>query len=197
MPNVTWLEPHNMVDLLSLNLLSDRSGMRIPGNKHIAIISPWISDVELQVGPSVWHKNISTGNIERRMRLLPCLEMFLQAAWIVEVAVLKYGTTLSASGLKKPWDDYEYERRFLDAIRSRGAQIYLCPNQHAKGLVTPLGCVTGSTNYTRSGLYLQSQNTNYFPYSHPDYPSNCAQLLSRFATTNPYTKPLLSKLGHS
>ncbi len=191
MPNVTWLEPQNMVDILALNLIGVKNGMRIPGDLHIAILSPWISNIELQIGASAWHKRITIGHRERRIYLLHCLKQFLEASWAVDIGVLQYGDNYSASGLRKAWDSYAHERIFLNELRAHGAGIYLCANQHAKGIVTPLGCVTGSTNYTKSGMYLQSQNANYFPHSNPDYPSNCAQLLANIKDLDPYTGVLV------
>jgi hypothetical protein len=58
---------------------------------------------------------------------------------------------------------------------------------HAKGVVTPLGIITGSTNLTTSGLFAQSQNANYFAHDHADYAANRVQLLSRYAGINPAT----------
>ena len=51
---------------------------------------------------------------------------------------------------------------------------------HAKGVVTPLGIITGSTNITHSGLYAQSQNANYFAHGNADYAGNRTQLLGRY-----------------
>lgn len=58
------------------------------------------------------------------------------------------------------------------------------PGLHAKGVVTPLGVITGSTNVTRSGLYAQAQNSNYFAHDHPGYSGNRTQLLHVFRNTS-------------
>ncbi len=61
------------------------------------------------------------------------------------------------------------------------AAFQACPGfLHAKGVVTPLGIITGSTNITHSGLYAQSQNANYFAYGNADYAGNRTQLLGRY-----------------
>jgi len=59
-------------------------------------------------------------------------------------------------------------------------RVFLVPDLHAKGVVTPLGIVTGSTNITHSGLYAQSQNANYFAHGNADYAGNRTQLLGRY-----------------
>ena len=57
------------------------------------------------------------------------------------------------------------------------------------GVVTDLGLITGSTNYTHSGLHPQLQNANYFPaHDHLEYRANRATLLAyldpRFLVTD-------------
>ena len=101
--------------------------------------------------------------------------------------MLQYGK--SVSGLFKDASKHQHEIKFLKLILNYGANIYLCPDLHAKGIVTPLGIITGGTNYTHSGLYLQSQNSNYFAYNHPDFKTNRRQLLSKFNSIIP-TKAL-------
>ena len=58
-------------------------------------------------------------------------------------------------------------------------RVFLVPDLHAKGVVTPLGIITGSTNITHSGRYAQSQNANYFAHDSADYAGNRTQLLGR------------------
>jgi hypothetical protein len=141
-------------------------------------ISPWLSDVELVLRPGPWHQQLSVGRTTPGVTLSDCLFEFRRLGWLVEVAVLSYGS--SPSGLMKNRDAYAAEARFLSALIAVGIRVYLVPDLHAKGIVTPLGVITGSTNLTRSGLYAQSQNANYFPHGHPDYSGNRSQLLRCF-----------------
>ena len=178
MPNVTWQEPQILVDLLALNLLAGKNGMMLPGRKEIAIISAWLSDVELFTRPGPWGIQVAAGEVPGAITLAELLISFLNERWEVHVAVLAYGT--SPSGLRKDRDQFPLERQLLQRLIDRGASVYLLRDLHAKGLVTPLGLVTGSTNITQSGLFLQSQNTNYFSYEHPDFQSNRTHLYSLF-----------------
>jgi hypothetical protein len=75
-------------------------------------------------------------------------------------------------------EDFGQERELLSSLHAAGTHVYLCPNLHAKGIVTPLGVITGSTNYTSTGLHLQMQNANYFAFDHPEYAANRATLLA-------------------
>ena len=92
--------------------------------------------------------------------------------------VLAYGSTVG--GLFKSADKYPSEVRLLRALEREGVRLYQVPGLHAKGVVTPLAIITGSTNLTHGGLYAQAQNANYFAHDHPDYPANRTQLLSCF-----------------
>lgn len=183
MPNVTWQEPQVLVDLLALNLFAERNGLAIPGPKEIAVVSPWLSDIELFMPPNPWHQNAMVGTTEQGLTLQLALREFCKKGWVVNIAVLAYGS--SPSGLEKKPEHHISEREFLRSIQAQGAKIRLVPDLHAKGIVTPFGIVTGSTNITTSGMYLQSQNTNYFPHDHPDYQVNREQLLKKFEGIKP------------
>lgn len=178
MPNVTWQEPQILIDLLTLNFFAERNGMELPGPREIAVISPWLSDVEIGLRPGPWCQHLTVGVDVGSLTLSECLKTFRRIHWLVEVAVLAYGS--SPSGLSKSPRDYPGELRLLDNLLTEGVFVYLVPDLHAKGLVTPLGLITGSTNLTHSGLYAQAQNANYFAHDHPDYAANRIQLLSRF-----------------
>ena len=177
MPNVTWQEPQIMTDLLALNLYAFSSGLALPGPRELAIVSPWLSNIELAMRPGNWYQLLTLGETRPNPDLLTCVQVFRDNNWRVQLAVLAYGTTNTS--LAKRLEDYEAERRWLRLALELGAEIYLAPNLHAKGIVTPLGIITGSTNLTYSGLYAQSQNANYFPHDHPEYADNRAQLLGR------------------
>jgi hypothetical protein len=178
MPNVTWQEPQVLVDLLAINLFAEYNGMPLPGAKEIIVISPWLSDVEIFMRPSPWHQRLTVGEMEFSCTLQSLLADFCSAGWQVYVAVLTYGQ--SPSGLHKDPSKFLSERHLLRSLISRGVHVYLLQDLHAKGIVTPLGIVTGSTNLTGSGLFIQLQNANYFPYDHPDFSTNRAQLKSLF-----------------
>lgn len=184
MPNITWLEPQALIDLLALNLFAAENGGRLPYPPGVAVVSPWLSDVELELRPGPWHEQLCVGQAVPGVTLSACLRAFRRCGWTVEVAVLSYGQ--SASGLSKSKPNYPTEVRFLTSLLADGVAVHLVPDLHAKGVVTPLGVITGSTNVTRSGLYAQAQNANYFPHDHPDYRGNRDQLLHSFrATTHP------------
>jgi len=163
MPNITWQEPQIFAELLASNYFADINEQEIPGEKSIALISPWISNIELLCKPGVWHQGITVGKRQSGINLGKCIKYFSEKDWEVHVAVLKYGRSIS--GLTKNKQKYKHEIRFLAQIFESGAFVYLCPDLHAKGLITPFGIITGTTNFTHSGLYLQSQNSNYFPFS--------------------------------
>ena len=176
MPNVTWLEPQVLVDLLALSIYAAENGMSIPGEARAAVISPWFSDVEIGLGPSVWHQYLSVGRTQEPLRIGEALRRLRRIGWEVDIAVLRYGESLC--GLRKDSESFGHERHFLRRCFDDGIRVHLVPSLHAKGIVTPFGIITGGTNYTRSGLYLQAQNSNYFPYNHSDYAGNRSQLLS-------------------
>jgi len=176
MPNVTWLEPQILLDLLALNIYAAENNLPVPGEPRAAVVSPWLSDVEIELGPSVWHQYLNIGRTNVPLRIGDALVRLRRAGWAVDIAVLQYGQ--SSCGLTKRSQDFAHEVTLLKRCFAERIRIRLCPNLHAKGIVTPLGVITGGTNYTRSGLYLQSQNSNYFAHDHAEYASNRGQLLS-------------------
>ena len=183
MPNITWQEPQIFAELLASNYFAHINDQEFPGELEIAFVSPWISNVELSCKPGTWHQGITVGKRDSGINLCKCIQYFCEKGWKVNVAVLQYGRSIS--GLRKDKDNFKHEIQFLIQILKIGANIYLCPDLHAKGLVTPFGIITGGTNFTYSGLYLQSQNSNYFAYNHPDYKSNRIQLFAKFAGVDP------------
>jgi hypothetical protein len=182
-PNVTWQEPQVLVDVLALNLLAHRNGMRVPGQLHIAVLSPWLSDVEISMRAGSWHQQLTVGETDGQYSLASILADFRGSGWEVHVAVLAYGN--NPSGLVKEPSFYGHERDLLRRLVEKGVLVHLVPDLHAKGVVTPLAIVTGSTNLTSSGLFAQSQNANYFAHTHPDYAGNRVQLISRYAGVAP------------
>jgi hypothetical protein len=185
MPNVTWQEPQILVDLLAMNLLADENGMVLGSPRRVSVVSPWFSEVELFLRPGPWHTHLQIERSAGTYSLNRILSRFLARGWTVEVAVLAYGT--NPSGLTKDPAAHSRERDVLRYLFGQGATIHLVPDLHAKGVITPLGLVTGSTNLTRSGLFLQAQNANYFPFDNPDYEANAVQLRSRYDSVSAAT----------
>jgi len=175
MPNIPSMEPQILIDLLALSLEEAELGPAT-GERLIAVVSPWFSNVELALHPSGCHSALGPPRHASSMRLAECLRRFCEKGWEVRVGVLKYG--VSSGRLHKNLEDFGQERALLSSLRAAGAHVYLCPNLHAKGIVTPLGVITGSTNYTSTGLHLQMQNANYFAFDHPEYAGNRATLLA-------------------
>jgi hypothetical protein len=176
MPNVSAIEPQVLLDLLALSLLESESGNRGVSRTEIAVVSPWLSDVELALHPSGRHGCLGGTPALSSLRLGECLRAFRDKNWGVRVGVLKYGQ--SSGGLRKDPTQFSHERGLLRGLLAVGADVYLCPNLHAKGVVTPLGVITGTTNYTHSGVHMQMQNANYFAYDHPEYEGNRVTLLA-------------------
>src|SRR5262245_38773940 len=98
-PNVTWLEPQVLVDLLAVNLYAADNGLSLPGPAELAVVSPWLTDVEVELRPGPWHQQLGVGRADSTAPLSACLRAFRRLGWRVEVAVLAYGT--SSSGLTK------------------------------------------------------------------------------------------------
>ena len=178
MPNITWQEPQVIVDLLAMNLLADQNGMNLGADREIAVISPWLSDVEIGLRPGPWYQQLTVGERIVSSTLQTSLTTFCRRGWDVHVAVLAYGN--NSCGIVKQPEKFVGERGFLRKLIDVGAEIHLVPNLHAKGIVTPLAIVTGSTNLTNSGLFAQAQNANYFAFSHSDFYANRVQLLATF-----------------
>jgi hypothetical protein len=176
MPNVTSLEPQVLVDLLALTVRDLDLNGPFSESPGVAVISPWFSNVELSLHPSGRHACLGVARNVRTMRIGDCLRHFLEKNCPVRIGVLKYGH--SATGLNKDPQQFSHERVLLRSLIQNGAEIYLCPSLHAKGIVTKLGVITGTTNYTHSGLHLQMQNANYFAFDHIDYAKNRTQLLA-------------------
>ena len=87
---------------------------------------------------------------------------------------------------EKPLQSFHTERRFLQRLLdTTSVRVFLVPDLHAKGVVTPLGIITGSTNITHSGLYAQSPSANYFAHGSADYAGNRTQLLGRYEGLRP------------
>lgn len=179
MANVTWQEPQVVVDLLAMNLVADRNKMALQGPRMIAVVSPWLSDVEIELHPGAWYQQLTVGDVTSTS-LFRMLREFCRSGWATHVAVLAYGQ--NTCGIDKRPEKFAAERRLLQFLVSEGAHVHLVPNLHAKGLVTPLGVITGSTNLTNSGLFAQAQNANYFPHNHADYLANKIQLTATFMT---------------
>jgi len=176
LPNVTWLEPQILTDLLALNIYAAENGLSVGGERRVALVSPWLSDIEMTLGPSVWHQYLNLGRFHAPLRMRDALTRLVQTGWVVDIAVLKYGE--SSCGLVKDPNKFHHEREFLKQCFINHVRVRLCSNLHAKGVVSPLGIITGGTNYTRSGLYLQAQNSNYFSHDHIEFAANRKQLLS-------------------
>lgn len=176
MANVTAMEPQVLVDLLALNLEHAQLVMLPKAQRSITVISPWFTDMELALHPSGHHASLGQRDCAQSMQLSEVLRWFCRQGWAVNVAVLRYGE--SYSGLRKDPATFPREIEVLRGLIRSSAQIYLCPSLHAKGIVTPLGAVTGTTNYTHSGLHLQMQNAYYFPASHEEFSKTRIQLLA-------------------
>ncbi len=183
MPNITWQEPQVIVDLLAMNLLADQNGMHLGADREIAVISPWLSDVEIALRPGPWYQQLTVGERTGSSSLQMSLAAFCRRGWDVHVAVLAYGE--NSYGITKPPEKFNSERRLLKQLIEVGARVHLVPNLHAKGIVTPLAIVTGSTNLTNSGLFAQAQNANYFAFSHADFYANRVQLLATYQHITP------------
>jgi hypothetical protein len=181
MPNVTWQEPQVIVDILAMNLMADENEMTLPGDRTIAVVSPWLSDVEILLRPGPWHQQLTVGDAVGVSSLHQSLSTFCSRGWEVHVAVLAYGE--NPCGMNKEVDRYVPERRLLRKLIALGAKVHLVRDLHAKGIVTPLAIITGSTNLTASGLFAQSQNANYFAHNHPDYAGNRLQLTATYEST--------------
>lgn len=181
MPNVAWQEPQVIVDLLAMNLLAQQNGMTLPGAHEIAVVSPWFSDVEISLRPGPWYQQLGVGESQRSCGLQVCLSAFCRNGWDVHVAVLAYGQ--NPCGIKKDPANFPGERRLLRHLLSLGTKVHLVPDLHAKGIVTPLAIITGSTNLTNSGMFAQLQNANYFAVGHPDFSNNRVQLKATYQYT--------------
>ena len=170
MPNVSWQEPQILVDLLAINLLAEENEMMLPGAMEISVVSPWLSEVELFLRPGLWHRQLQLERSAASYGLSRILQRFLVRGWAVDIAVLAYG--FNPCGIHKDPNAHTRERQVLSRLLGLGATVHLVPDLHAKGVVTPLGLLTGSTNITRSGLFLQTQNALYFAHDHVEYPPN-------------------------
>ena len=188
MPNITWQEPQIFAELLASNYNAVINDQEIPGEREIIFISPWISNVELICKPGVWNQGITIGRRESQITLGKSIQFLCKQGWRVRVAVLQFGKSIS--GLIKLRSSFKHEVAFLKNIFIFGALVYFCPDLHAKGLVTPFGIITGGTNFTFSGLYLQSQNSNYFSFNHQEYKSNRIQLISKIKNIKPVSSEM-------
>jgi hypothetical protein len=175
MPNITWQEPQILADILALSLYAAANGQPCPNDRIVALISPWLSNIEITLRPGPWYQLLTMGVSDDNPSLLGCVRSFRKLNWTVRIGVLRYGVDQEIS---KPPAAFDYERRWLRQALDDGAEVYLVPNLHAKGIVTPFGIVTGSTNLTHSGVYVQSQNANYFSCAHLEYLGNRQQLLA-------------------
>lgn len=177
MPNVTWLEPQNLADLLAMNLFASSNGMEIGGDKEISLVSPWFTKFDLSLSPTGWHHQLKTGEFDRKATFQDCLCDALTDGWRLRIAVLKYNPSGS---ITKPREDFKPERKMLHQLRIKGANIFLVDDLHAKGIVTPLALVLGSTNYTYGGMHRQRQNASYYSVSNCDYGTHKRNLSIHF-----------------
>lgn len=176
MANVTSMEPQVLVDLLALNIEHSRLLPLPETQRVVTVVSPWLTDMELELHPSGHHATLGSRSNTQEYHLSEAILCFCRDGWCVNVAVLRYGE--SYCGLRKDPAQFSRELGLLRRLLSAGANVYLCPGLHAKGIVTPLGVVAGTTNYTHSGLHLQMQNAYYFPFNHQEFAKTRAQLLA-------------------
>jgi hypothetical protein len=174
MANVTAMEPQVLVDLLALNIEHSRLVVLPDSQKEITVVSPWLTNMELALHPSGHHASLGYKPSAQSMQLSEALVWFCRQGWHLNIAVLRYGE--SYSGLYKNPASFTREIEVLRHLISVGANVFLCPNLHAKGIVTPLGTVTGTTNYTHSGVHLQMQNAYYFSFNHEEFAKTRIQL---------------------
>ena len=181
MPNVSWLEPQNLADLLAMNLFAARNGMEWgESEKEIKIVSPWFNKFDLTLSPTGWHQQLKSGEFDRKATFQDCLHSALAEGWKLSIAVLSYKET---GNLSKPRGKFGSERKILHELRERGATVILVENLHAKGIISPLAVVSGSTNYTHGGMHYQLQNSIYFSQSSDEYQSTVSQLQRHFGGT--------------
>ena len=170
------MEPQVLIDLLALNLEHAQLVSLPQEQRSVTVISPWLTDMELSLHPSGHHSSLGSKGNAQSMQLSEALRWFCTKGWQINLAVLRYGE--SYSGLRKDPSLFSREIAVLRSLKSVGATVFLCPGLHAKGIVTPLGAVTGTTNYTHSGLHLQMQNAYYFPFNHTEFAKTRTQLLA-------------------
>jgi len=156
-------------------LLGEATKVSAGSPGYLTIVSPWISNVAYYLGSSGLTVGIPAIAFGRRdvVRLLDVIEYLQQDPRSqVRLATLKPSPNkYSGDVIQQVW-----ELRFLLEACERGAKIYFYSSErdirkimHPKFLLTSLGVVFGSFNFTKSGRYWNIEDGNYSSTLSPVY----------------------------
>lgn len=160
-------------DLLLLVGEASKVGMGIPGG--VTVISPWISNLPYYLGASgltLAVPNVEFGKSDS-VDLLQVIRTIMQDGRSnIKIATLEPSTEkYGGDSFYQVW-----ELRFLVQVAESGGRIYFYKSAqgerkilHPKFLLTSLGVVFGSFNFTRAGRYSNIEDGNYASSTSPVY----------------------------
>ena len=146
---------------LIINALKDAD---LPDDeKVIHIVTPWIRDISLSssgLRQSGW-RDLMGGHPGRLSRLSDVLRMMKkELGFTVHVTLLDSADKLLASSSRQfVEEEQRIVRRLVGPdLSSPEVDVWKKLGLHAKMFVFPHGCMTGSTNLTNAGLFLNGEN---------------------------------------
>ena len=83
------MEPQILVDLLAIAV--EDALLNASSSGTVAVVSPWLSDVELTLYPSNRHASLGVGNDLCYLGFAECLEKLCTLGCNLQVGVLQYG----------------------------------------------------------------------------------------------------------
>jgi len=130
--------------------------------RKIQLVSPWIRDIP--VDQSMWDPiSISSaiGTEANEVELLSdvLIEMTRNLGFKIDVCIRdEIDRTVTRSNSVRV--DQEY--KMLDKLRKAGIRTLKAHRSHKKMLVSPIGAITGSMNFTYAGTRINRENTHFY-----------------------------------
>ena len=129
-----------------------------PEEKVVLVASPWLSDVELY--GCRWHQSmLSTLNKSQAFSsLIDVLGVLCNLGYQVElVLAARRGKFLPA----KTNEMVKREKILIDKATQKGVRCSFRSDFHSKELVTPFAILSGSSNWTKNGLWNLIEHLEY------------------------------------
>ena len=137
-------------DFLERTLYSALNGF-LDESHEVIIISPYIRDIDnphfVSKGPM--SDILTTAEIRSNTKVTEILISIARQGCKVKLMTAPFGKRF---GKDNP-DFNEEESKMLEKLKSAGIEIKSHQNNHAKNIVTPVGIITGSANFTNAALF--------------------------------------------
>ena len=130
--------------------------------RKIQLISPWIRDIPID--GSMWDPiaiSCALGNNANEVELLSDVlaEMTKTLHFKIQICIRdQIDRTVTRSNSVR----VDQEFLMLDKLQRSGVQTLKTHQSHKKMLITPIGAITGSMNFTYAGTRINRENTHFY-----------------------------------